>query len=858
MEIVPERRDRPYAPLRARAAGKFLFVGDEKLYVRGGTYGTFRPDENGCDFPAQGVVEGDFALMAASGLNAVRIYSAPPRWLLDEAGNAGLRVMVGLPWEQHIAFLDDRRRVRGIEARVRAGVQACAGHPAVLCYAVGNEIPPAIVRWAGRRRVERHIRRLYEIAKSEDPEALATYGNFPSTEYLDLPFLDLVCFNVYLERPADFEAYLARLQNLAGERPLILGEIGLDSRRNGEHGQAQSLHHQVRVAFSSGCVGAFVFAWTDEWHRGGYDVQEWDFGLTTRDRTPKPALSVVRRVFAEAPFPPAASWPRVSVIVCVHNGATTLADCLEGLASLEYPDYEVIVVDDGSFDGSAEIAAGFECRLIRTENRGLARARNAGLAAATGDIVAYLDSDARPDPHWLKYLAGALNGDEYVGVGGPNLACPDDGEIAECVANTPGGPIHVLLSDRDAEHIPGCNMAFHKWALEMIGGFDPRFRVAGDDVDVCWRLQERGWKLGFSPAAVVWHHQRSSVRAFWRQQFGYGRAEALLEAKWPEKYNAAGHVTWGGRIYGPAPLSALRHASRVYHGTWGVAPFQSRQADVQGDLIGSLAATPEWYLLLLALGALSLLGLLWAPLLAVVPLFPLAAGASLVRALQGAALARFARPAEPGWTRLRKRGLTAFLFLLQPAARLAGRLSNGLTPWRFRSASRFTPPWPRGLSIWSESWRDTAERLEELERALKEARAVVPRGGPYDRWDLEVRGGTSGAVRLRMCIEEHGAGRQLVHFRLWPHASSLGRVLSGGLALLTLSATVNGAWLAATLLGGVAAFFLFRVVRECGEAMGLVVEKLRRSRSEELVLVRGGSPAPADERRRPERAWGVG
>src|SRR5204862_745152 len=106
---------------------------------------------------------------------------------------------------------------------------------------------------------------------------------------------------------------------------------------------------------------------------------------------------------------------------------------------------------------------------------------------------------------------------------------------AESAANAPGDPIHVLLSDDDAEHIPGCNMAFRKEALEALGGFDPRFRTAGDDVDVCWRIQERGWTIGFNPAAMVWHHRRGSIRAYWRQQIGYGKAEALLEQKWPHK-----------------------------------------------------------------------------------------------------------------------------------------------------------------------------------------------------------------------------------------------------------------------------------------------------------------------------------
>ncbi|HKY59375.1 MAG TPA: glycosyltransferase, partial [Gemmatimonadota bacterium] len=435
MEILSERFDPSASLRRPRVAGKFLFEDDRKLFVRGATYGTFRPAENGLDFPTPDVVERDFRAMADHAFNCVRVYSIPPGWLLDLAGRAGLRVMVGVPWEQHVLFLEDPARVRAIGARVRAGVRACAGHPAVLGYTVGNEIPPSIVRWAGRRRVERHIRRLYDIAKSEDPDALVTYGNFPSTEYLDLPFLDLVCFNVYLERPGQLEAYIARLQNLARDRPLILGEVGLDSRRNGEHEQARSLHQQLRAAFASGCAGAFVFSWTDEWHRGGHDVLDWDFGLTDRDRVPKPALGVVKRAFDAAPFPSDASWPIVSVVVCVHNGSASLRDCLEGLSRLEYPDCEIIVVDDGSTDGSAEIAADFRCRLIRTVNRGLSSARNTGLDAATGEIVAYLDADARPDPHWLHYLAEAMRDGQYVGVGGPNLACPEDGEIADCVAN---------------------------------------------------------------------------------------------------------------------------------------------------------------------------------------------------------------------------------------------------------------------------------------------------------------------------------------------------------------------------------------------------------------------------------------
>src|SRR2546421_886221 len=269
-----------------------------------------------------------------------------------------------------------------------------------------------------------------------------------------------------------------------------------------------------------------------------------------------------------------------------------------------------------------------------------------------GEIVAYLDDDAYPDPPGLHYLAATFLTSEHVGVGGPNIAPPGDGPIAACVANAPGNPLHVMLSDREAEHIPGCNMAFRKEALEAVGGFDPRYRVAGDDVDVCWRLQQCGWTLGFSPAAMVWHHRRNSVRAYWKQQRGYGAAEALLEQKWPEKYNALGHLTWVGRLYGSGSTKPLPARHRIYQGLWGSAPFQSLYQPEAGPL-RALPLMPEWYLVLLLLAALSALGGLWSPLLLAVPLLVLAVVASLLQAAVRAAHASFARAPRTRTARLR-------------------------------------------------------------------------------------------------------------------------------------------------------------------------------------------------------------
>ena len=153
---------------RPTVGGKYLYAGDRKLYVRGVTYGPFAPDEVTGEVYDPELVERDFAAMGEHRINAVRVYTVPPRWLLDAAQRHGLLVMVGLPWEQHVTFLDDRGRARSIERRVREGVRACAGHPAVLCYAIGNEIPASIVRWHGRRPIERFLQRLYAANLSDD------------------------------------------------------------------------------------------------------------------------------------------------------------------------------------------------------------------------------------------------------------------------------------------------------------------------------------------------------------------------------------------------------------------------------------------------------------------------------------------------------------------------------------------------------------------------------------------------------------------------------------------------------------------------------------------------------------------
>lgn len=761
INAISSNQDEPLS--RPLAKGKFFFIGDEKLYIRGVTYGTFKPDEYGNEFLNPDVVEYDFDQMTANGINVVRVYTAPPIWLLDIALKYKLYVMIGLPWEQHITFLDNRKTVKSIENRIRTVIQEIAGHPAIFCYVIGNEIPASIVRWHGRRKIERYLKRLYFIAKKEDPDGLVTYVNYPTTEYLQLPFLDFQCFNVYLEQQEQLESYLNRLQNIAGDLPLVLGEIGLDSRRNGEKKQAEVLGWQIQAAFQTGCAGAIVFGWTDEWHRGGYSIEDWDFGLTDRKRHPKPALLSVKKAFEEVPFPSDIAWPRISVVVCSYNGAATIRSCLESLQNLDYPNFEVILVNDGSTDDTAAIIKENDFRLISTVNQGLSNARNVGLEAATGEIVAYIDDDAFPDEHWLKYLAAKFLATDCAGVGGPNIAPAGGGKSAECIANAPGGPIHILISDEEAEHIPGCNMAFRRDCLKTIGGFDPIFRVAGDDVDICWRIQQSGHWLAFSPSAMVWHHPRNSIRAYWKQQFGYGKAEALLEQKWPQKYDNSGHINWAGRIYGRTDSAGWR-GWRIYYGTWGSSLFQSLYKP-KSTFVQSLPMMPELHIVNAALLLLSILGLFWKPLLMALPLLVVTASLPLLNVIKSTFEASFTGRHLSIFDWLNLRLLTGFLHVIQPLARLWGHLRHGLIPWRRRGATEYAFPLSRIYKIWSENWHAPDRWLQSVKAALAKSDAIVKQGGDFDHWDLEVRGGFFGATRLQMVVEEHGGGKQLVPFR---------------------------------------------------------------------------------------------
>lgn len=765
MTRKPDASCRPIP--RITASGKFLRAGAGKFSLHGLTYGPFGPEERNQALPPPEVAAADLDRIRDWGANAIRVYHTPPEWFVDQCGERGLRLVVSVPWADHVDFLRTGRDRRAVVRTVQQAAQALAHRPEVAAILVGNEIAPTLVRWLGPRRVEAFLEDLLAAAHDAAPETLAAYANFPGTEFLQPAGADFTAFNVYLEDRDACDRYFARLQNLAGDSPLVITEFGVDAASHGPDRQAEILDWQRRLCLRHGVAGNLVFSYTDEWFRGGREVTGWQFGLTARDRSPRPAFARL----AGGPLPVTALLPpdppRISVIVCTRNGGATLPACLTALQRLNYPDYEVLVVDDGSTDAVPFIASEFSgIRYLRQEPLGLGQARNTGGAAATGSILAYTDDDCLPDEDWLIHLAHTFSDPSIAAAGGPNVPPRTQSAVQACVAAAPGGPAHVLLTDRLAEHLPGCNLAVRREAFERIGGFRRRYHAAGDDVDFCWRLEEAGHTIAFNPAAMVWHHRRTTARAYLRQQAGYGKAEALLMGPHPSRFGHAGGARWKGVVYQPGLLRLRASGSRIYTGVFGYAPFQAVYRTPVPATLWFVTGFPWWLaaLALLANGS-------WFPPFAWAGTAMLAA--TLLRTARQAATLPIPPPARGPAARL----LLWFLLTAQPPVRGWSRFL-----WNLRLGTAPGGPWqgllrPRTrpltvakgvaeLAFWSPSGIDRNDLLTALHDHLRNAGLTPHTTDGWQPWDLEAGTSLWWRIQISSVTEYHPDNGRLTRVRL--------------------------------------------------------------------------------------------
>ena len=237
--------------------------------------------------------------------------------------------------------------------------------------------------------------------------------------------------------------------------------------------------------------------------------------------------------------------PFVSVIIPALNEERTIRECLVSLLTMDYPAErrEIMVVDNGSTDRTAEIVKSLPVRYLQEERRGASYARNRGIEASNGEILAFTDADCVVTTGWLRELVLGFEGDGIGGVEGETVAYLPVTPAEQYRARRRSSSYLERVNDPLSPYANTANVAFRREVFQQIGLFDTRFSPAGgEDVDFSWRfLRETDLKLRHNPRAVVFYRCRSTVWGFVSQQMRNGRGLAILQAKYPAR------LPWGWR-----------------------------------------------------------------------------------------------------------------------------------------------------------------------------------------------------------------------------------------------------------------------------------------------------------------------
>jgi cellulose synthase/poly-beta-1,6-N-acetylglucosamine synthase-like glycosyltransferase len=212
---------------------------------------------------------------------------------------------------------------------------------------------------------------------------------------------------------------------------------------------------------------------------------------------------------------------KMSVYIPAFNSAEFLSRAIDGLLAQTLPADEILVIDDGSSDATAEIAARYPgVTLVRHPyNRGLGAARNTGFSTARNELVASLDADCAPDPRWLAGLVRHFDDPKVAGVGGRLIegnqrTIPDRWRRAHMAQEWGDQPLH------NPRFLFGCNNMLRKSAVREAGGYDESMRTNGEDTDISRRLRDKGWDLLYDPEPLVLHLRHDTARSildtYWR------------------------------------------------------------------------------------------------------------------------------------------------------------------------------------------------------------------------------------------------------------------------------------------------------------------------------------------------------
>jgi glycosyltransferase involved in cell wall biosynthesis/uncharacterized MnhB-related membrane protein len=657
--------------------------------------------------------------------------------ILGLAASAGLYALV--EFSLNIEDLQTRSRTRTLAAQLTHKVSLIHHNAGLIGYLLDLQVDPVTLRHRGLAHLRKQLIGVIRAVRRADNDRMVGLTHRPCTVGLASLDEDFIYAQMPALEPSNLGAYAHHLHNLAESRPVVF-EFGA-----GLPGQDEL----VACAFGHGAAGVVAPVMLPVASSGWLELRT----LSVGELLPFVTLN------GSCP-PQPAEPPLISVVICAYNAERTMHSCLESLRKLDYPNFEVVIVDDGSRDATAEIAMDFpEFRLIRQPNKGLSVARNVGMRAARGELIAYTDSDCVVDPHWLTLMVRAMHEHDFDGCGGPNYAPHEEGWIEACCAASPGAPCHVLTGDNRAEHLAGCNMIYRKSALAAIGGFDSQFTAAGDDVDICWRMIDAGFTLGFCPSAFVWHFRRNTIKAYYGQQRGYGKAEAMLFLKYPDRFNALGQIGWRGTIPGLARTVPGGNGNRI--GWVRDASALQKVAEPPLSILKVLPLTAEWNAAAVAVMALCwMIGITLLPAATILALGPVwsfyyAANAPLEKCHRG----------------FIPRMLIAYLAFTGPIVRTiaryryrkdAGQMNVIDTPPRQRPAVSLIRRCVR-LAYWNENSTTRDQLLERAAHLLaRSGRPAAPEPGWNDA-DLVLEPGALTRIEVKTADEEHGGSRIKTH-----------------------------------------------------------------------------------------------
>jgi lipopolysaccharide/colanic/teichoic acid biosynthesis glycosyltransferase/GT2 family glycosyltransferase len=236
--------------------------------------------------------------------------------------------------------------------------------------------------------------------------------------------------------------------------------------------------------------------------------------------------------------------PSISVIIPAFNAAESLGECLNALEqqTAERAAYEVIVVDDGSSDGTSDTAATHAVRLLRQEHAGPAAARNRGAEAATGGILLFTDADCRPAADWIEHLANSFEDPEVVGAKGV-YRTTQTSLVSRFVQLEYEDRYARMLGRKSIDFVDTYSAAYRRGVFARNGGFSTRYPTASvEDQELSFRLATKGYRLVFVPDAVVYHRHDESVEEYWSRKRNIGYWKALLLRQHSDRWVRDSHT----------------------------------------------------------------------------------------------------------------------------------------------------------------------------------------------------------------------------------------------------------------------------------------------------------------------------